>query len=397
MKHKLAYFDYAATTPLDPRVLEVVVASLADPDLQGNPSSLHESGRRAKDALDAARTSVARTLGVDAPEILFTGSGTESDNLAILGAARAYKERGRHIVISQIEHKAVMEAAHLLEKEGFSISYAPVSRKGTVDVDQVIGLMRHDTILVSVMLVNNEMGAIQPLQELGQRLRVFRNGRELPLLHTDACQAPCIMRVRPRELGVDLLSLNSGKIYGPKGIGCLWMRKGVRVTPCIVGGSQELGLRAGTENAALALGFAEALRIAQENPEAESERLKRMNDVVRQACGHIKHCFFNSPDDASPAVLNVSFAGTEGESLLLDLDARGICCSTGSACAATDLKPSYVLLAMGLPEELAHASLRFSFGRNTSDDDLKRLVDALPVSVERIRSVCPPIYTSIKA
>ena len=368
MKNIPVYLDYAATTPLDPRVLERMMPYMTDPGLQGNPSSLHGLGRAAREGLENARASIARTLGVKGPEIIFTGSGTESDNLALFGIARAYKDKGRHVIVSQIEHKAVMESAKALEKEGFSVSYAPVSREGVIDVANVVSMIRPDTTLISIMLVNNEVGSIQPVRELAARLRDARGGRELPLLHTDACQAPNIMALRLRELGVDLMTLNSGKIYGPKGIGCLWMRNGLRLSPMIVGGGQESGLRSGTENISLAVGFAEALRLAQEGVEPETRRLATLNRRLRDAVGTIDHAYFNSTERSSPCVLNVSFAGTEGESLLLDLDGRGICCSTGSACAATDLKPSYVLLAMGLPEELAHASLRFSLGRFTTEE-----------------------------
>ncbi len=398
-RERSIYFDYAATTPLDPRVLDAMMPYLADLGLQGNPSSLHRLGQAARTGLDRARGLVADILGVRDGEIVFVGSGTEADNLAVLGAARAYRGKGNHIIVSSIEHKAVLESAKALEKEGFSVSYAPAGRDGTVDVAKLIGLLRPDTILVSVMLVNNEVGSIQPVEEIAAALREFRagkgNGGEMPLFHVDACQAATVLPLHPRKSGIDLLALNGGKIYGPKGIGVLYVRRGVRLDPIVYGGGQEYGLRSGTESIALAAGFAEALRLAQDECADERVRLAVLNRAMRKGIEGLEGVSFNSAeyrDDklvASPGIVNVSFRDTEGESLLLELDRYGICCSTGSACAATDLKPSYVLLAMGIPEELAHASLRFSMGRFTSSEDVDALLKVLPAAVARIRSVCP--------
>lgn len=391
MKNNYTYLDYAATTPLDPRVFESMIPYMTDNTLQGNPSSMHAFGRLAKTGLNTARESIAQTLHVNSREIIFTGSGTESDNLAIFGIARAYKDKGRHIIISQIEHKAIVESVKLLEKEGFTISYAPVDRNGMVDVEKLISLIQPDTILVSIMYVNNEVGSIQPIRVIADALSKVRDGKELPLLHTDACQAASIISIDPNILGVDLMTLNSGKIYGPKGIGCLWLRYGVKIIPVIVGGDQESGLRSGTENISLAIGFAKALGLTQDSCDEEKKRLEVLHKALMNGISeNISGVHFNTPDQSfSPSILNVSFDGTEGESLLLDLDHRGVCCSTGSACAATDLKPSYVLLSMGISEELAHASLRFSFGRFTTIDDIQRVIEVLPLSVNRIRSICP--------
>jgi cysteine desulfurase len=391
MKNNYTYLDYAATTPLDPRVFESMIPYMIDSTLQGNPSSMHAFGRLAKTGLDTARESIAQTLHVNSREIIFTGSGTESDNLAIFGITRAYKDKGRHVIISQIEHKAIVESVKLLEKEGFTISYAPVDRNGIVDVEKLISLIQPDTILVSIMYVNNEVGSIQPIRVIADALSKVRDGKELPLLHTDACQAASIISIDPNILGVDLMTLNSGKIYGPKGIGCLWLRHGVKIIPVIVGGDQESGLRSGTENISLAIGCAKALELAQFDYQNENNRLKEFHKVLKEGISeNISGVHFNTPDQSfSPSILNVSFDSTEGESLLLDLDHRGVYCSTGSACAATDLKPSYVLLSMGISEELAHASLRFSFGRFTTIDDIQRVIEVLPLSVNRIRSICP--------
>lgn len=389
------YLDYASTTPLDPRVAEHMAPYAQEFALQGNPSSLHELGRRARVALDEARSRVARVLGAHDDEIIFTGSGTESDNLAVMGASRAYAERGKHVIVSALEHKAVLQSARALEHEGFCVSLAPVTAEGIVDIPALLELVRDDTVLVSVMHVNNEVGSIQPIKELSRSLALVRRGSELPLLHVDACQAPCVLSVNPRELGADLLTLNGGKIYGPKGIGCLYKRRGVRLEPIIHGGGQEFGVRSGTESIALAIGFSRALELAQEEYEAESKRLAKLNRMLRRGIQKIPNASFNTPErESSPSILNASFAGAEGESLLLDLDQRGICVSTGSACASADLKPSYVLLAMGVSEELAHASVRFSMGRFTRESDIRWLLAVLPKSVERIRSVCPSAFTS---
>ncbi len=389
------YLDYASTTPLDPRVAEHMAPYAHEFALQANPSSLHELGRSAAAALSEARFRVAKVLGVRDDEIIFTGSGTESDNLAVMGSSRACRERGRHIIVSAIEHKAVLASAHALAREGFRVTLAPVTAEGIVDVPKLLALVRDDTVFVSVMYVNNEVGSIQPIAELSRALAVFRQGSELPLLHVDACQAPCVLPVAPRELGADLLTLNGGKMYGPKGIGCLYKRRGARLEPIIHGGGQEFGMRSGTESIALAAGFSRALELAQAEYGAESKRLAALNRMLRAGIQKIQGASFNTPArSASPAILNASFAAVEGESLLLDLDRRGMCVSTGSACAATDLKPSYVLRAMGIPEELAHASLRFSMGRFTTQEDILRLLEVLPESVKRIRSVCPSILTS---
>lgn len=389
MKNPCIYFDYAATTPLDERVFERMAPYMTDPDFQGNPSSLHSLGRTAHNVLEEARMRIAQTLGVESDEIIFTGSGTESDNLAIIGIARAHKEKGKHIIVSCIEHKAIMESAHILEHEGFSVSYAPVDSAGVVDTKELLSLVRPDTIMISVMLINNEVGSIQPIREIADGIRAMRNGGEFPLLHTDACQAASVLSISPHILGADLMTLNGGKIYGPKGVGCLWLRRGIRISPLVIGGSQELGRRSGTENISLAVGFAHALELAHNNVDYEHKRLAGLNTMLRNGISTIEGTHFNSTSTSSPSIVNVSFAGTEGESLLLDLDAHGICCSTGSACAASDLKPSYVLISMGIPEELAHASLRFSLGRHTTVEDVAHLIDVLPLSVARIRSICP--------
>jgi cysteine desulfurase len=390
---KFVYLDYAAATPLDPRVLKAMMPYFKNGELQGNPSSIHKFGRLAKSGFNKARRLVAETLKTRDDEIIFTGSGTESNNLAIMGVANAYKSKGKHIIVSQIEHKAVLESAKCLEKEGFDVSYAPVQKNGIINMERLVALARPGTILISIMHVNNETGSIQPIKKIAERIKKIRKGDKLPLMHVDACQAAAILPIRPNKLGIDLLTLNGGKIYGPKGIGCLWVKRGIEISPIIHGGGQESGLRSGTENVPFAIGFAEALQLAQCECGWERKRLAKINHMLRNRIGRIDGVLFNSPKtNASPGILNVSFLKTEGESLLLDLDRYGICCSTGSACAATDLKPSRALLAMGIPEEIAHASLRLSIGRFTTLQEIERFLKVLPPSVARIRSLCPSIF-----
>ena len=388
-EQKGIYLDYAATTPVDERVLNEMLPFFKT--VQGNPSSMHRSGREAKKALEIMRQKVAKILNTKSEEIIFTGSGTESDNLAIIGAAHAYKNIGKHIIVSSIEHKAVLNSAKFLEKEGFEISYTPVNSDGVVDVEELMKLIRPDTILISVMLVNNEVGTIQPIEEISKRISEVRKGRTTPIFHTDACQAPCILEIHPYKLGVDLLTLNGAKIYGPKGAGCLFVRKGVHLEPVIQGGGQEFGLRSGTESIAQIAGFALALELSQSMIADENSRLKSLMKLFREGIQkNISGVTFNTPQKNSiPSILNVSFSQTEGESILLDLDENNIYCSTGSACASADLNPSHVLLAMSVPLELAHSSLRFSLGRMTTEEEIKKAIEVLPKVVERIRSICP--------
>ena len=383
------YFDYASTTPIDPLVLKEVVSFLKDKNLQGNPSSLHKMGFLVKTKIEESRKSVAKILGVESNEIIFTGSGTESDNLAILGIARAYKSKGNHIIVSSIEHKAITESVKVLEKEGFNISFAPVDKDGFVIIPELLKLIRKETILVSIMYVNNETGTIEPIKEIAQKIKGLKKDRNLPLLHTDACQAATILSIKPKELGVDLLTINGSKIYGPKGIGLLYVRNDIKIAPITYGGGQERGLRHGTENVCLIAGFAKALSISQKEYKKEWIRLSKLKKLLKENFKKLNYISFNSPEkNCSPNILNVSFLGIEGESLLLELDNYGIYCSTGSACASQDLKPSYVLLAMDKKEEVAHMSIRFSFGKYTTEKEIKYLIEFLPRAIKRIKDIC---------
>lgn len=384
---KKIYLDYAATTYIDPRVLQKMRPYLTT--AYGNASSLYSLGRQAKAAIEKAREDVAKILGASSREIIFTGSGTESANLAISGIAKAYKDKGNHIIVSKIEHKAVLESAKKLEKEGFRVTYSNVDSNGIIKLNELKKSLNKKTILVSIMYANNEIGAIQPIKEISQIIKKFRKENLLPAFHADACQAVGVLSLKVNELGVDLLTLNGSKIYGPKGVGCLYVNKNYKIEPLIVGGSQEMGLRAGTENTALIVGFSEALKLAEKLREKESKRLRKLrNYFTKKILKLIPHCQLNGhPQKRLPNNINISFSGIEGESLVLKLDQYGISGSTGSACTSTDLTPSHVLLALGVSEDLAHGSLRLTLGRKTTKEDLDYVLKILPKVVENLRKI----------
>ncbi len=381
---KKIYLDYAATTPTDPDILERMLPYFgAD---YGNPSSMYESGRRAKSVIETSRKKIALCCNADPEEIIFTGSGTEADNMAIFGVARANRAHGNHIIISSIEHKAIIEPAHQLEKEGFRISVLPVDCYGMIDIGECLKLITPETILISVMYVNNEIGTIQPIAGLTAAVRLQRGSRGFPLVHTDACQAAGFLTLDVHELGVDLMTINSSKIYGPKGVGMLYKRKGVNLIPLIVGGDQEKRMRAGTENVALIFGFAEALEKVSAGRECDSERVRDLRDYfIKELKRKIPELELNGhPTERLPNNVHVSIHAVEGESMILMLDREGISASTGSACSAFDLKPSHVLLAIRQNEEIIHGSIRFTMGKHTTRDDLDHVLDVFPVIVENL-------------
>jgi len=387
---KTIYLDHAATTPIDSAVLQKMLPYFGAE--YGNPSSMHGSGRRAGQALARVRTEVADIIGAAPSEIIFTGSGTESDNLAIKGIARANREHGNHIIISAIEHKAVLESAKQLEREGFKVSILPVDGAGMVDVAECLELVTHRTILISVMYANNEIGTVEPVNELASALHVWRDahGRGIfPLLHTDACQAAGALDIGLKELGVDLMSLNGAKIYGPKGVGMLYKKKDILIQPVIAGGEQEFNLRAGTENLPFIVGFGEALRIANDSRKVESERLSELRDYfITKLIQKIPSAIVNGHKTKRLANnVHISIPHIEGESILLMLDRHGIEASTGSACSAYDLKPSHVLMAIGQTAEFAHGSIRFSLGRSTTKEDLDYVLSVLPGIAKRLSSI----------
>jgi len=387
---RTVYLDHAATTPLDPDVYAVMLPHLQE--TFGNPSSLHHAGREAKQVLEHARNDIAHTLGVLSNEIIFTSSGTESANLAILGVAKAYQSEGKHIIVSSIEHKAVLEAAANLESQGFVITYLPTDHSGCINVEECIRAIRPDTILISIMYANNEIGTVEPIPELAKRVHSLRRTAYTPLLHTDACQAVGMLPINIPELGVDLMTCNSSKIYGPKGIGLLYTRHGVKIAPRIVGGDQERGMRAGTENVPLAVGFAKAIEKSFLYQEKYSNNLNVLKKYFIEALKNsIPDIVINGPTkERLPNNVHISIPHIEGESLLLLLDEQGICCSTGSACSTRDLSPSHVLRAIGLSDELIHGSLRFTLGHDTTKEDLDYTVSALARSRQTLRSITAP-------
>jgi cysteine desulfurase len=383
---KHVYADYAAFSPVDQEVLSAMI-----PYYQGtfgNPSSLHALGRHAAHALRQARERVASTLAAHAEGVIFTGSGTEANALAIEGIARAYKSRGMHIVVSAIEHPSILEAAQAMEKEGFRVSLAPVRPDGTLDLDACMSLITEETILVSVMYVNNEIGTVQPLEELRRRMDGL-DRRVRPLLHTDACQAANLFSLPGIVRHADLVTLNSTKVSGPAGVGLLYRKQSVKLDPVLRGGGQEWGARAGTENLPAIVGFSLALAKAQASHESEYERLSllrmRFMDGLRMKIPGIVIHGESGPQ--SPSIVHATVPSIEGEAMLLLLDAKGICASTGSACASMKLRASHVLTAVGHDPDIIHGSLRFSFGTGTSAEDIDLILRAFPVVTERLCSM----------
>lgn len=389
------YLDHAATTYLDPRVKEAM--ELYWEIEFGNPSSLYRAGRRAKEALDNARATVARILNCRADELIFTGGGTEAINLAIFGIARMYKDQGKHLITSKIEHHAVLHSMDALAKDGFEITYLGVDEYGLVDPDQVKIAIRPDTILVSIMYANNEIGTIEPIEEIGKVIKKIReerkaSGNATPIFfHTDACQAAGALDTDVQKLGVDLLAMNGSKIYGPKGVGCLYVRRGIRLKPLIYGGGQENNLRSGTENVPGIIGFAKALELAYQEKEKENARLVGLRDyLIGRLTAEISKVVLNGhPQKRLPNNVNISVLDIEGEAVLLYLDAKGVYISTGSACTSTTLDPSHVILAIGRPYEYAHGSLRFTLGKRTTREDLDYVMEVFPGIVEKLRRISP--------
>ena len=373
------YLDYAATTPVDPRAMRAMTPYFKK-DF-GNASSIHTFGQKAMAAIDEARKTAADFLGAEPSEIVFTGSATEANNLAIFGLAK----KGDHIITTKIEHHAILEPCQRLEKRGVEVTYLPVDKDGLVSVADVDGAIKPNTVLVSIMYANNEIGTVQPIQEIGQLLQ----GHKI-LFHTDAVQAANYLDCDVKKLGVDLLTLSAHKIYGPKGVGLLYIKKGTKIEPLICGGGQEQRLRSGTENVAGIVGFGPALKLVQE------PKIKIHNIKIRQFRDKlIKYILKFIPDSRLngsaahrlPNNVNISFRGAEGEAIVISLDQKGIACSTGSACSSRSLEPSHVLMALGLSHEEAHGSLRITLGRITTEQEVSRLLRVLPPIVERLRKI----------
>ncbi|HYA02776.1 MAG TPA: cysteine desulfurase NifS [Syntrophobacteria bacterium] len=378
------YLDYAATTPTDPEVVKAMLPYFGDSF--GNPSSAHSFGQEAREAIETARNKVASLLGANPAEIVFTGGGTESDNFAIKGIAYANRNRGNHIITSSIEHHAVTEPCHFLERQGFEVTVVPVDRDGRVDPDAVAKAITDRTILISIMHANNEIGTIQPIAAIGKIAR-----ERGTYLHTDAVQTFGHIPFTVDDLDVNLLSLSAHKLYGPKGVGALYIRKGTRIVPFMHGGEQESKRRASTHNVPGIVGLSRAVEVAKERMGEEIKTQTHLRDrLIRGILERIERSRLNGhPAERLPNNVNVSVEFVEGESMLLSLDMEGIACSTGSACSSGSLDPSHVLLAIGLSHQMAHGSLRFSLGRYTEEKDIDRVLEVLPSVVERLRSMSP--------
>ena len=381
---KRIYLDYAATTPTHPDVVKAMLPYFSDSF--GNPSSIYACGQDAKEAIEGARASVAALIGARDEEIIFTSGGTEADNAALKGVAYASGGRGQHIITSSIEHHAILETSHFLETQGFEITYLPVDEYGMVDPDDVRRAITDKTIIVSIMHANNEVGTIQPVAEIA---RITREAGVY--LHTDAVQSVGHVPSTVDELGVDLLSMSAHKLYGPKGVGALYVRKGTRLVSFMHGGEQEYGRRASTHNVPGIVGLGKTAQIARQETDEEAERVTRLRDKLRNGIlESIDHARLNGhPQARLPNNLNVSISYAEGEAMCLKLDREGICCSTGSACTSAATEPSHVLAALGLDPLQAHSSLRFSLGKWTTEEEIDHVLDVLPRIVTRLRAISP--------
>lgn len=378
------YLDNAATTALSPRVLEAMLPYFTR--YYGNPSSVHAFGREAKQGLDKARDQVAKALHCEPSEVIFTGCGTESDNTVLLGVAQRYRNKGKHIITTNVEHHAILHTCEYLEKQGYSVTYLPVDQDGLVTAEQVAAAIRPDTILVSIMFANNEVGTIMPIQEIGTVCK-----EKGVLFHTDAVQAVGHIPVDVQAMHIDMLSLSAHKFHGPKGVGALYCRKGIRLPSYIMGGAQERGRRAGTENVAGIVGLGAAIQLATEQLEENRAKMTALRDRLMTGIqARISEVKLNGhPTNRLPNNVNFSFKYIEGESILLMLDMNGIAASSGSACTSGSLDPSHVLLALGLPHEIAHGSVRLTLGDETTEEDIDYTIDVLEKTVARLRAMSP--------
>ena len=384
--------DHAATTFTKPEVAEAMLPFLKEHF--GNPSSLYSIGRESKEVVETARVQLGKALGANSEEIYFTSGGTESDNWAVKGTAFARRKKGKHIITTSIEHHAVLYPCEYLETQGFDVTYLPVDIYGLVDPAELEAAIRKDTILISVMYANNEIGTIEPIQEIGK----IAKEHDIPF-HTDAVQVigkiPLDMKHINRN--VDMLSLSSHKFYGPKGVGVLYIREGTEIDSYMHGGGQERRKRAGTENVAGIMGMGKAIEFATANIEAHNEKIRKMRDQLQSGVLQIPHCRLNGhPEKRLSGNLNFSFEYIEGESLLLMLDHMGICSSTGSACSSGSLEPSHVLMAIGLPPEIAQGSLRLTLGDANSEEDIDYVLEVLPEIIGKLRAMSP-FYKPVNA
>lgn len=381
---KLIYLDHAATTPVHPDVLAEMMPYFSEQF--ANPSTLYRFGRQCKAAVDEARANVATLIGASPDEIFFTSGATESDNWAIMGTLYAKESKGKHIITSTIEHHAVLGTCEYLKRRGWTLTLIPVDKDGLVDPEDVRNAITDETVLISIMHSNNEVGVIEPIQEIGKIAR-----EKGITFHTDATQSVGKVPIDVNELNVDLLSLSGHKLYGPKGIGVLYIRKGTKILTYLHGGAQEKSKRAGTHNVPGIVGLGKACEIATRTMPEESARLQRLRDkLIDGIRSTIPHTHLNGhPTKRLPHNVNISIAGIEGEGMILRLDYNGICVSSGSACTAGDLAASHVLLGLGLPHELAHGSLRMTLGKDTTEEDIDKVLSVLPGIVETLRSMSP--------
>lgn len=387
---KKVYLDYAATTPVRPGVLEAMKPYWAEKF--GNPSSIHSWGREAREAIEEARTKVASLINAKPSEIIFTSSVTTADNLAVLGITGALSEKQGHLITSAVEHHAVLDIFKKLEKQGFEVTYLPVDRNGIVEIEVLRKALRRDTVLVSIMYANNEVGTIQPIEEIGEVIASV--GEELDhkiLFHTDAATVAEYLPLEVKKLKVDLLSLGAHKFGGPKGVGILYVKEGTKITPITFGGHHEGGLWPGTEPSALIAGAAKALELAVSERQSAAKRVAGLRDeLIKGVLEKIPDCFLTGdPKQRLPDIASFVFKGVEGEAILLRLDAEGIAASSGSACTSGELSPSHVLLAMGIKPEEAHGSIRFSLGRETTQEEIDYVLDKLPQIVKDLRAITP--------
>lgn len=381
---KKIYLDNAATTKTRPEVVEAMLPYFSE--MYGNPSSVYEFASQNKKAVDDARLIIANALGADSSEVYFTASGTEADNWALIATAEAYEAKGKHIITSKVEHHGVLHTCEYLKKRGFDISYIDVDENGVIKLDQLEKAIRPSTILISVMFANNEIGTIQPIKEIGEIAK-----KHNVLFHTDAVQAFGQVNINVDELGIDMLSASAHKLNGPKGIGILYIRKGIKIRSFIHGGAQERGRRAGTENVPYIVGFAKAVQIAIDTLD---ERVKKENELkehlIKRVLAEIPYTRLNGHRrDRLPNNVNFSFQFIEGESLLIMLDMKNICASSGSACTSGSLDPSHVLLAIGLPHEIAHGSLRLTVNHENTIDEIDYTVDSIKEVVDKLRKMSP--------
>jgi len=396
----MLYFDHAATTPTDERVVKKMLPYF-EVKFE-NPSSLYKGGIEAKKAVELSRKTLAKFFNCKSSEIIFTNGGTESDNIAIFGVARNFKKG--HIITSQIEHHAVLNSCKQLEREGFKVTYLPVNKDGIVEISALKKALTKDTILVSIMYANNEIGTVQPVAKISEIIRNFRKKLEIrnekldfqspisnllfPFFHSDACQATQYLEMNVEKLGVDLLTINGSKIYGPKGIGALYVRDEIKLEPILFGGEQESGLRPGTENVPGIVGLAEAIEIVTRCGKLESRKELKLRDYIIRELLKIEGSRLNgSRINRLPNNINISFEGVEGESLVLYLDKEGIYCSTGSACTSKSLAPSHVIMALTNDAEIAHGSLRVTIGRSTTKAQADKLINAVKEYVKKLREM----------